>query len=311
MFIERIKYILAVVIYGTIGLFLRYVSLPSEIVALCRGVIGSGFILLYLRAKNQRISLPAIRQNLFWLSASGICLGLNWIFLFAAYMHTTVAIASLCNYMAPVIVILIAPFVLHEPLDMRKIPCVVAALIGIVLVSGAWGGSVGNLAGVFMGFASAVCFVGIVICNRKIHDIPALDKAAFQLAMSALTILPYVLLKNHGVSLEVDLRSILIILMLGVVHTGIAYCFYFSGMGSLPVQTIAILGYLEPVVSVLCSAVFLQEALGIAGWTGAVLVLGAAVVSESMKTEEKKTEPKSCSFAPARGQTDGQEARTL
>ena len=285
MFIERVKYILAVVIYGTIGLFLRYVSLPSEIVALCRGIIGSGFILLYLRAKRQHINLPAIRQNLFWLAASGICLGLNWIFLFAAYMHTTVAIASLCNYMAPIIIILIAPIVLHEPLDMRKIPCVIAALIGIVLVSGVWGGSVGNIAGIFLGFASASCFVGIVICNRKIHDVPAFDKAAFQLAMSALTILPYVLLKNHGAALEVDLRSVLIILTLGIVHTGIAYCFYFSGLGSLPVQTIAILGYLEPVVSVLCSAFFLREALGIAGWIGAVLVLGAAVVSESIKTK--------------------------
>ncbi|MBQ9528713.1 MAG: EamA family transporter [Fretibacterium sp.] len=285
MFIERVKYILAVVIYGTIGLFLRYVSLPSEIVALCRGIIGSGFILLYLRAKRQHINLPAIRQNLFWLAASGICLGLNWIFLFAAYMHTTVAIASLCNYMAPIIIILIAPIVLHEPLDMRKIPCVIAALIGIVLVSGVWGGSVGNIAGIFLGFASASCFVGIVICNRKIHDVPAFDKAAFQLAMSALTILPYVLLKNHGAALEVDLRSVLIILTLGIVHTGIAYCFYFSGLGSLPVQTIAILGYLEPVVSVLCSAFFLREALGITGWIGAVLVLGAAVVSESIKTK--------------------------
>ncbi len=287
MFIERVKYILAVVIYGTIGLFLRYVSLPSEIVALCRGIIGSGFILLYLRAKRQHINLPAIRQNLFWLAASGICLGLNWIFLFAAYMHTTVAIASLCNYMAPIIIILIAPIVLHEPLDMRKIPCVIAALIGIVLVSGVWGGSVGNIAGIFLGFASASCFVGIVICNRKIHDVPAFDKAAFQLAMSALTILPYVLLKNHGAALEVDLRSVLIILTLGIVHTGIAYCFYFSGLGSLPVQTIAILGYLEPVVSVLCSAFFLREALGITGWIGAVLVLGAAVVSESIKTKEQ------------------------
>ena len=287
MFIERVKYILAVVIYGTIGLFLRYVSLPSEIVALCRGIIGSGFILLYLRARRQHINLPAIRQNLFWLAASGICLGLNWIFLFAAYMHTTVAIASLCNYMAPIIIILIAPIVLHEPLDMRKIPCVIAALIGIVLVSGVWGGSVGNIAGIFLGFASASCFVGIVICNRKIHDVPAFDKAAFQLAMSALTILPYVLLKNHGAALEVDLRSVLIILTLGIVHTGIAYCFYFSGLGSLPVQTIAILGYLEPVVSVLCSAFFLREALGITGWIGAVLVLGAAVVSESIKTKEQ------------------------
>ncbi|MBQ7678038.1 MAG: DMT family transporter [Lachnospiraceae bacterium] len=261
---------------------------PKEQTSLGTGVFYLIRHILVERAKHQSANLPAIRKNLVWLTASGICLGLNWIFLFAAYMHTTIAIASLCNYMAPVIIILIAPVVLHEPLDMRKIPCVIAALIGIVMVSGVWGSSVGNITGMLLGFASALCFVGIVICNRKIHDIPAFDKAAVQLAMSALTILPYVLLKNHGVSLDVDLRSALIILTLGVVHTGIAYCFYFSGLGSLPVQTIAILGYLEPVVSVLCSVVFLRETMSVTGWIGAVLVLGSAVVNETMKTEASR-----------------------
>ncbi len=277
---ERSGYILAVFLYGTIGLFLRFVTLPSEIVALARGVIGSAFILMYLKLKHRKIDREAVRRNLFWLSAGGICLGLNWIFLFAAYTTTTVAIASLCNYMAPAIVVLIAPLLLHEPLEKQKLPCVAAALVGIILVSGVWNGSVGSISGVIMGLAAALCFVGIVICNRKIHDIDAMDKSVVQLAVSALTILPYVLVRNFHASLQWTLPSVLIILMLGAIHTGVAYCLYFSGMGSLPVHTVAILGYLEPVVSVLCSALFLHESMGPAGWAGAVLILGAAVLSE-------------------------------
>ena len=284
--VERWKYIIAVLLYGTIGTFLRYVSLPSELVAFFRGSIGSVFILLYLKARRISMDRSAVRSNLPVLILSGIFLGLNWIFLFAAYIQTTVAIASLCNYMAPVIVILIAPVVLREPLDKRKLPCVAAAFLGIILVSGVWGGSVGRLSGVFMGLAGALCFVGVVICNRKLRNIPALDKSIVQLAVSALTILPYVLIKNRGAALVWDLRSVLIVLLLGVVHTGVAYCLYFSGMGSLPIQTVAVLGYLEPVVSVLCSALFLREAMGIPGWIGAVLILGAALVSETMPPEK-------------------------
>ncbi len=279
---ERIKYVLAVVLYGTIGLFLRYVSLPSEIVAMCRGVLGAAFILLYLAVKRQRPDRAAIRRNLKWLAAGGVSLGLNWIFLFAAYMETTVAVASLCNYMAPIIVILIAPAVLREKPDRRKMLCVAAAFAGILLVSGFRNGSAASLPGVLLGLAAAACFVVIVICNRKLRDIRALDKAVVQLAISALTILPYVLIRNHGVPLSVDGRSLLIVLVLGLVHTGAAYCLYFSGMGSLPVQTVAILGYLEPVVSVLCSAFFLREPMGAAGWIGAALIIGAALVSETM-----------------------------
>ena len=250
-----------------------------------RGVLGSSFILLFLKARGRVLDRAAIRRNARWLIFGGVFLGLNWIFLFAAYMRTTVAVASLCNYMAPLIVIVIAPIALRERLDRRKLPCVAVAFAGIVLVSGVWDGDVGDASGVAAGMAAAACFVGVVISNRKLRGIDALDKSAVQLMVSALTILPYVLINNWGAAPQVDGRSVLIVLMLGVVHTGVAYCMYFSGMGSLPVQTVAILGYLEPVVSVLCSALFLREAMGVAGWIGAALILGAAAVSELLPPE--------------------------
>ncbi|MBQ6174204.1 MAG: EamA family transporter [Clostridia bacterium] len=278
--VERMKYILAVVLYGTIGYFLRFVSLPSELVAMCRGLIGGAFILLFQLARGKKPDLRAIRANARWLVISGICLGLNWIFLFAAYMRTTVAIASLCNYMAPLIVVLVAPLVLRERPEVRKLPCVAAALVGIVLVSGVLEGGGGNPGGVALGLAAAASFVCIVLCNRKLRGINAMDRSLVQLLLSAVTILPYVLVNNRGNVITVDTRSVLIVLMLGVVHTGAAYCLYFSGMSSLPVQTVAILGYLEPVVSVICSALLLNETMSPLGWLGAGLVIAAAAVSE-------------------------------
>ena len=280
---ERLKYVTAVVLYGTIGVCLRYVSLPSEIAALCRGVIGSLFLLAFSALRKQMPQRGAIRANRFWLILSGVCLGLNWIFLFAAYTHTTVAIASLCNYMAPLIVILVAPLLLREPMEKKKLPCVAAALVGILLVSGVFGGEKGEPVGVAFGLAAAAGFVCIVLCNRKLRGITATDRAIVQLAVSAVTILPYAIVKNRGAALTVDTRSVLVILLLGVVHTGVAYRLYFSGMAKLPVQTVAVLGYLEPVVSVLCSALLLHEPMSAAGWVGAVLIIGSAVVSEIRK----------------------------
>lgn len=276
---ERIKFILAVILYGTIGMFLRYTELPSEAVALYRGIIGGAFILLYRLAVKKPPDLKAIKNNIGWLLLSGVGLGLNWIFLFAAYVNTTVAIASLCNYMAPVIVIAFTPIVLREKLDPRKIPCIFAALAGIVLVSGVTEGGITGPSGVAFGLAGACCFAGIVFCNRRLRDISSFDRALTQLVISAATVLPYVLVKNGALPLP-DLRSGLIVLMLGVLQTGVAYSLYFSGMASLPVQSVAILGYIEPVVSVLCSAVFLRERLGWYGWIGALLVLTSAVTSE-------------------------------
>lgn len=291
---ERILFVLAVVLYGTIGLFLRFVDLPSEAVAFYRGCIGGTFILAYKLIRKEKPDFGAVRSNLVWLLISGVALGLNWIFLFAAYVTTTVAVASLCNYMAPVFVILLTPFVLKERLDPRKIPCVIAALVGIVLVSGVFGGEIGNPLGILYGLLGALCFTVLVFCNRKLRGISALDRSVIQLFVSALTILPYMLIHNAGrFPFPTDLRSGLIVLMLGVLHTGVAYCFYFNGIAVLPIQTIAILGYLEPVVSVICSAVFLGEALGLPGWIGAALILGAAVVSERIPAKTEKPEAQS------------------
>ena len=115
---------------------------------------------------------------------------------------------------------------------------------------------------------NAISPVGLSRFTERYEETSKLDEADI------------VLVRSAGAQLHADARSVLIILMLGVVHTGFAYCLYFSGMSTLPVQTVAILGYLEPVVSVLCSVAFLHEPLTPAGWVGAVLVLGAAVLSE-------------------------------
>ncbi|MBP5153624.1 MAG: EamA family transporter [Lachnospiraceae bacterium] len=289
---ERLKYITAVVLYGTIGMFLRFTGLPAEVVVLCRGSIGSAVILLALLARGRRPDKKAIRANLKLLLASGVLLGLNWIFLFAAYLVTTVAIASLCNYLAPVLVILAAPLFLREKLDVRKLPLLALALLGIVFVSGLGEGGA-NVPGILLGLAAALCFVGLVLLNRRMQGIEALDKAVIQLAVSALTVLPYVLIRNLGTPLTITPGGALIVLMLGVVHTGFAYCLYFSGLSRLPVQTVAILGYLEPVVSVFCSAFFLREPLSPLGWLGAGLVIAAALISEILPSPKEKEKEKS------------------
>lgn len=91
------------------------------------------------------------------------------------------------------------------------------------------------------------------------------------------------IIKNHGVHIEFNIQTIIIILILGIVHTGFAYCLYFSGMVSLSVQSIAVLGYLEPVVSILCSVAILHEQMSISGWIGGILILFAACASELKK----------------------------
>ena len=282
----RIQFVMAVLLYGTIGPLTRFIQLPSEVIVLVRGSCGALVVLLYQLAQGRKPDIAAIRDNLGWLLASGVSLGLNWVFLFAAYAHTSVAIASLCNYMAPIIVIAISPIVFGERIGPRRLACIVAALIGIMLVSDlptAVSGGV-DLTGTVLGLAGAIGFVGVVVCNKHIGDVDAFDKVVVQLAISAAVVLPYVLVTDGTIPISgADPLSYALLAVLVAVQTGLAYVFYFGSMGYLPVQEIALLGYIEPVVSVLGSALVLNEPLGIAGVVGATLVIGAAAAGELIR----------------------------
>lgn len=273
--------ILAMLIFGTIGIFVRYIPLPSSVIAVGRGMIGTAFLFLFIKGKGIPISWPDIRQNLLLLCLSGAALCGNWTFLFEAYRYTSIATATLCYYMAPIIVILVSPIFLKEKLTARKLLCVLTALAGMVLVSGIGqeGGSA-NMTGVFFGLCAACCYASIVIFNKKIKPMAAYDKTIVQLGLGALLLMPYVLLTENVAALDASPFSLAMFLVVGIVHTGFAYVFYFGSMQSLKAQTIALFSYLDPIFAILLSAVILGEPLGMTSIIGAVLVLGSTLVSE-------------------------------
>lgn len=277
----RGELVLAVLLFGTIGLFRRGMDLPSSVIALGRGFIGALFLLLSALLRGKALDTAAIRRKLPWLILSGGLIGFNWILLFESYRYTMVATATLCYYMAPVIVILASSWLLKERLTLRRGLCAAAAVLGMVLVSGVLTESRGgDLRGVLFGLGAAALYASVVLVNQRLRDMDALEKTVVQLGAAALILLPYVLATEDLSALRWNAPSLLHLLILGVVHTGWAYSLYFGSMGALPAQTVALCSYLDPVTAVLLSALVLREPLGLAGAIGAALVLGAALVSE-------------------------------
>ena len=277
------KITLSMFIYGTIGLFRRWIDLPSSLVAMARGVIGAIFLLLVLRLRKQSFDRPAIRRALPVLILSSVALGVNWILLFEAYNFTSVATATLCYYFAPMFIILASPLLLRERLTARQLICVCTAFVGMVFVSGVlktgFSGA-SELKGVALGLCAAVFYAVVVILNKRLTDLPAFDRTILQLGLSAVVLLPYVLLTEPVGELTFAGTSMLLLLVVGVVHTGFAYALYFGALPEVKAQTAAILSYIDPVVAVLLSALLLREHMDAFGIIGAVLVIGAAVVSE-------------------------------
>ena len=274
----------SLLIFGTIGVFRRYIPVSSAFLACSRGILGGLCILLFLRLKKQKPEEKIPRPALLGLIVSGMLMGVNWMLLFEAYNHTTVAVATLCYYMQPTIVMLLSPLIFRERLTPGKAACAAVAVAGMVLVSGVTGeggAQGGSLRGILLGLGAAVFYSAVVIMNKKIPGIDPWRKTTVQLFSAGMVMIPY-LLAAGGFGFEEGFGPVpaLLLLIVGVVHTGIAYVLYFGSMDGLRVQTVAILSYIDPVSALLFSAFLLREPLSVPKIIGAAMIIGSAVVSE-------------------------------
>lgn len=278
---EKTKMIAAMLIVGSIGIFVNYIPVPSSVIAMFRAVIGTIFILAVILIGRKKISLADIRKNAATLLLSGAALGFNWILLFEAYRHTTVAVATLCYYMAPVFVVLLSPVVLKERIGKKQLICVAGAVAGAVLISGVVG-SQGqqNFAGVGFGLAAATLYGSVVLLNKKLKDISSIDTTLCQLAVSAVVMTTYALLTVDVSAIEFSMQTIILLLIVGIIHTGVVYILFFSAVGRLSAQTSAVLSYIDPVVAIILSAVILQQPMTGMQICGTIMILGFTLMNE-------------------------------
>lgn len=274
----------SMLIFGTLGVVRRYVPLSSAMLALCRGVLGSVFLLVFVLVRGGRLKLPERKATL-WLVLTGAVMGLNWMLLFEAYNYTTVAAATMCYYMQPTIVILLSPVVFRERLGAKQLACAFAAIVGMLFVSGVLSGGAGqvHIGGILFGLGAAAFYATVIILNKKIVVGDIYAKTIIQLAGAALVMIPYVLLTEGVPDLSMSAAGVGTVLLVGIVHTGITYALYFGSMQRLRAQTVAVLSYIDPVFALLLSAAVLHESLTPLGIVGAVLIISSAIISETAK----------------------------
>lgn len=283
----RLSIILAMLIWGSIGLFRRFIPLPSASLAAVRALGGVVCLLIWTLLRRQRISLTSLRNKVLPLLLSGAFIGANWILLFEAYRYTSVAVATLCYYMAPMIVMLLSPILLRERLTKKKLICLAVSLAGMTLVSGVFGSNEGNsLRGVLLGLASAAFYASVILTNKRISGVSSMDRTIAQLAVAAAVALPYALLTEDVTALALNAGAVLMLLVVIIIHTGLAYALYFSSMDHLPAQATALMSYIDPVSAILLSALVLKEGMSPMAVIGTALVLGAVIFCE---LPERKT----------------------
>lgn len=282
----KVKIIIAMLIFSSLGVFVRKINLSPSKIALARSLIGTIFLYAVSIFTGQKMSWEHIRKNIVLLLMSGAAMGFNWIFLFQAYKYTTISNATLSYYFAPVFIMLLSPMVLKEKLTARKLACIFGAMFGLILIVDIGGGKTpggdSSFIGVAYGLLAALLYASVVLINKFIKNLKGLETTLMQLFIAALILAPYVLLTENFNFANFSTEYLPYILILGIVHTGIAYLLYFTALKELEGQTIAILSYIDPIFAVIISSTFLGESMSGIQIIGGILILGSAFLSEGI-----------------------------
>ena len=283
---SRMMMVTAMAVFGTVALFVRNIPVSSSEIALYRAVMAALLLGAFLLLTGQKIDFRAIRKELPLLLISGMAMGINWILLFEAYRYTTVSVATLSYYFAPVIVTVACPILFKEKMGVKQWLCFGMSTLGIVLITGVGDLSAGNthLIGILFGFGAAVLYATVVLLNKFIKGVAGIQRTFLQFVAAILILLPYVLLTG-GIHLHsLNGSGWVNLLIIGIIHTGITYCLYFSALRDIPGQEAAILSYIDPLVAVAISVFVLGEQLTLLQLLGGILILGFTLYNE-IKTQ--------------------------
>ena len=282
-----IKYLFALILFGSYGIVASYISLTSLEIVLLRTLIGSLLLIILFFLSGRKLSFYRYKKQFAFLCVSGVAMGESWMFLYEAYFRIGVSIATLLYYCGPVIVMVLSPLLFKEKLTVYKIIGLILVVIGVFLTNGSIPDGKRDIFGVVCGLMSAVTYAIMVIFNKKSNKIAGLENAVLQLLTAFLTVAVFVAIKQ-GLYLHISGVSIFPILVLGLLNTGIGCYLYFSSIGKIPVQTVAVLGYLEPLSAVILSVIFLKEEMLPFQIIGAVLILGGAIIGENKISPTRK-----------------------
>ena len=279
MFKSYVKYIAALLLFGSNGLVSSFISLDSSEIVFLRSSIGAVLLLALFFISGRRITAFHYKKDLLFIILSGIAMGGEWLFLFEAYARIGVSLGILINYTGPAIVIALSPFLFKEHISAAKLTALFAALAGVILISGQGLTSGINAIGLMCAGISAVGYSVMVLSIKMVKNVDSTESAVLQLAAGAVFVL-LVRLFSGNIMINITVSDWLPVLWLGLINTGLGCFLYFSSMKGLPAQSIAVCGYIEPLSGVLMSVIFLNEQMTLLQAAGAVLIIGGAVFGE-------------------------------
>jgi drug/metabolite transporter (DMT)-like permease len=264
--------------WGLIAVIVSAVSLDAQVLVFYR--LSLAALALGLAAVAARaLARLRLRRHRGWIATLGVTLAAHWFFYFVTIKLSSVAVALLMAYLAPIAIALAAPVFLSEARSAAALVALAPATAGIVLVAlgGEDGGAVRPLA-LVTGVLTAATYAALVLMTKRVAaEVPLLALTFWNYVIAAVAIAPLLLGADRLLPSGDELPAVL---ALGVVFTALNGLTYVWLIRRVTAQAIGVLAYIEPVSGAVLAWALLGEALTwqIVAGGGFVIAAGATVV---------------------------------
>lgn len=272
----------AVLLFGLTGLFGKSVDIPARYITLGRVFFATFSMGIYFLMRKKSVRL-ANRADYLAISLLGALLAFHWTAFYTSVQVSTVAIALLTFSAYPIFVTFLEPLMFRERLRKTDALFALVMFMGVLLIVPAF--DIGNdlTVGLLWGMGGSVSFAVMSLLNRRFASRYDGSVVAFyEQGVAALVLLPMLLFYRPAVSA----KDWGLLVLLGVLFTGVAHSLFIGGMKDVRAQTAGIIASLETVYGIISAALLFGEVPSLLELTGGAIILGTAVCSTLSSSKE-------------------------
>lgn len=275
---------IAVLLFGLAGLFATWISLPSVGITFGRVLFSSVTLGLYMLIRRQPFRISS-KADLLLLILAGIVLALHWWAFLESIQRSSVAIGTITFSSFPLFVTFLEPIVFKKRLTAGNVLTALAVLVGVVITVPAFSFEDRYFQGIVIGMVSSLAYAVLTLMNKRFVNRYSGTQTAFcEQATAAVVLLPLALRAN----LQPSAADIGLLLFLGVVTTALAHTLFITSLKQLPAQLAGITSSMETVYAIIFAWILLREIPTAREIAGAVIIIGAVLLSYYLEDRKKK-----------------------
>ncbi|MFI8418636.1 DMT family transporter [Serratia sp. NPDC078593] len=269
-----IQLFFAMIIMGTVGLFVIESGQSAYNVVFYRCLLGAFFLVVYCLYSGKFKGLELSAKSVLIIVLSGIFLVFNWVMLFESFKTASISTSTVIYHAQPFFFMLIWAALYRERVSANKIGWMVISFVGVAFVANIdtneFSLSSSYIIGVILALSAAVFWAISAVIVKSLKGVSPYIITLVQLCIGIVVLYPLSDLSGFS---SITVKEWGCLFILGAVHSCLTYILMYSSYQKLSAPIIAVMTFIYPAVAIVVDYYFYNVALSAIQLIGVFMIM--------------------------------------